>query len=161
MKRSVTPPTCALNAIRLPSGDQVGLKISPSDGSLISFTRSPLLPFTMRSAAWPVTTAPNTNWLPSALHAPAELMNCMLSRWGSRVAETSLRIVLPVSASARYMSIENSPASEKYAMRLPSGLKAGAMLYACSRLELMSSLAPGVDTATCRSEEHTSELQSR
>ena len=60
--------------------------------------------------------------------APAELMNCMLSRCGSRVEDTSLRIVRPLSALARYMSIENSPASEKYTTREPSGLSAGARL---------------------------------
>ena len=55
-------------------------------------------------------------------------MNCMLSRCGSRVDDTSVRMVWPVSASARYMSLENSPASDMYTIRLPSGLTAGAML---------------------------------
>ena len=107
----MTPPTCALNAICVPSGDHVGLKISPSDGNLISLIRSPLSPFTMRSAGRPVTIAPNAK-RPSVLQAPAELISCMLSRWGSRVADTSLRIVWPFSALARYKSYENSPASE-------------------------------------------------
>lgn len=66
----------------------------------------------MRNAGFPVTTAPNTKRVPSASHAPAELMNCMLSRCGSRVEDTSFRSVVPFSASARYMSIENSPASD-------------------------------------------------
>ena len=73
--RSVSPPAIAANAMRLPSGDQVGLKISPISGSVNSCSRRPLRASITDSTGLPAETAASAMRRPSALQAPAELMN--------------------------------------------------------------------------------------
>ena len=76
----------------------------------------------------PLATPPKTNFLPSASQAPADLMNWMLSKWGSTAVEMIFRRILPVSASATYMSIEKRSRVDRKTRDLPSGLMDGATL---------------------------------
>ena len=54
-------------------------------------------------------------------------MNCSESKCGSADVSINLRVIFPVAASARNMSIETKFFSDRKMIRDPSGLIAGAM----------------------------------
>ena len=101
MKRSESPPTVAENAIAFPSGDHVGLRISPTSGTSISRATSPSAISRIASTALPACTPPTTNWRLSGLHDPAEPMNCRLVKCELSAVSTSFRTMRPVAVSAR------------------------------------------------------------
>ena len=142
MNRSESPPTVAENAIDFPSGDHVGLRISPTSGTSISRTTSPSATSRIASTALPACTPPTTNCRLSGLHDPAEPMNCRLVKCEFSAVSTSLRTMRPVVASARYRSIENRSRDEKKTMWRPSGLIDGDTLVAISRLVVRRERAP-------------------
>ena len=117
----------AEKAITVPSGDHVGLKISPISGNTFSRTMSPVLTSTTVSTGSLPVTAPNTKRSPAGLQAPADRMNWILSKCGSVRLSTNLLRISPVSASARNMSSENTSRIDKNTSSVPSGLSTGAM----------------------------------
>src|SRR5579872_3468999 len=127
--RSVRPPTLAEKAILSPEGDQVGFSTSPKLLKGMWRITRPCCSSKIASSAFPPRTLGNANRRPSALHAPAELVNSRLTKWGLSAVDVTLRKTLPVSASASNRSIAKSPFAEKNIRRLPSGLIAGLTLY--------------------------------
>jgi ribosomal protein L40E len=65
------------------------------------------------STGWPAWSAANAKRRLSGAQSPAEAMNCRLSKCGSLVVSTSLRVIRPEATSATYMSIEKSDFSDR------------------------------------------------
>ena len=128
MKMSETPPVRAEKVMKRPSGDQDGLMISASSVNRISRAVLFFSMSRMVSTGRPLVMPLKTNLEPVASQEPAERMNWMLSKWGSTAVEVILRVIRPVSTSARKRSIENRSRVDRKTISFPSGLTDGAML---------------------------------
>ena len=114
MNRSEMPPDCPANTIEPPSGDQAGLEMAPMLALSTSMrcSTSELSTSTMTSWLSPSAIATKANSCPSGDQEPEESRKRSASMCASEAALDSLRMILPVRASAMNRSTEKRSRSE-------------------------------------------------
>ena len=138
------PPDCPANTIEPPSGDQAGLEMAPMLALSTSMrcSTSELSTSTMTSWLSPSAIATKANSCPSGDQEPEESRKRSASMCASEAALDSLRMILPVRASAMNRSTEKRSRSEMKATYRPSGLTEGATFWLPAPVEGASSRAP-------------------